>query len=38
MELNVGLDVPVNNMEYWKRIQEKAEDVNSAGAYNLEDE
>jgi hypothetical protein len=33
MSLNIGLDASFDNMQNWKGIREKAEDVNSMKAY-----
>jgi hypothetical protein len=36
--LNLGLDVPLDNMQDWKGIREKAGEVNSAKVYVANDE
>jgi hypothetical protein len=33
MALNVGLDVPFDNMQNWKEIQEQAREIKNAKAY-----
>jgi hypothetical protein len=38
MALKIGLDVSFDNMQDWKGIMEKTGEVNSTGAYIMNDE